>query len=127
MTQEQQALNNSIRDWGVKSVDALKQEFARLNIVHRKDSTTPTASRDSLNAKYKMTGGSIRRIGFAFPRHMVFVHKGVGRETPIGKVGTTNRKAKEWFVPVMDVKVEELADVIAETDADMVVNNFTIR
>lgn len=127
MNQEQQELNSAIRNWGAKSVSDLKAEFTRLQIVHRERSTSPIASQEALNTKYRMMGGSIRRIGFAFPRHMVFVHKGVGRETPIAKVGSTNRHAKEWFVPVMDKNIEDLANTIAEKDADMVINNFTIR
>ena len=58
---------------------------------------------------------------------MVFVHKGVGKGTPIGMVGSTNRKPKEWFNPVIDKRVELLADKVAEHSADIVVNNITIR
>lgn len=58
---------------------------------------------------------------------MVYVHKGVGRGTPIEKVGQTNRKAKEWFNPVIDRRIDELADVVAEELGAALINNLLIK
>ena len=58
---------------------------------------------------------------------MVFVHKGVGKGTPISRQGQTSRVAKEWFNPVMDKNIEDLADTLAEKQADLIVNNLEIR
>jgi hypothetical protein len=62
----------------------------------------------------------------------VFVHKGVGRGYQI-QSGMVHRVAKtkstevrhpaEWFNPVLDQALPELADKLAEINADAVVNS----
>jgi hypothetical protein len=58
---------------------------------------------------------------------MVYVHKGVGRGTPIEKVGQTKRKAKEWYNPVIDRRIDELGDIVAEELGAAIVNNLFIK
>ncbi len=58
---------------------------------------------------------------------MVYVHKGVGRGTPIEKVGTTSRKPKELFNPVIDRRIDELADIVAEELGAALINNLLIK
>lgn len=128
MFDEQKKLSQKVKSWSVETVSKLQQQFDRLNIIHRADSKSFKAAKDSLESKVRNNKeGVVSRVGFTFPRHMVFVHKGVGKGTPISKQGTTNRKAKEWFNDPMDKQVENLGDIVAESCGDMVVNNLKIK
>jgi hypothetical protein len=77
--------------------------------------------------------GLIFRVGFAFERHGVFVQKGVGRKYPITgpqpvkhPSGKT-RIAVDWFNEEMEKYVPELADKLAEINANMAVNATRMR
>jgi hypothetical protein len=58
---------------------------------------------------------------------MIYVHKGVGRGTTIDQVGSTNRVAKPWFNPVIERKIDELADIVAEEIGSEIINKLLIR
>lgn len=82
----------------------------------------------SIRSKTREQFGEIDTITFNFERHGVFVHKGVGRGYPIkGRGNIKNpsgktRNAVEWFNPVLDQTMPELANRIAEINADAVLN-----
>ena len=86
--------------------------------------------------------GIINRLGFSFPRHGIYIHKGAGegqggfigskwnylnkingveRDTGIvrhtnlkslGRQNEGNRRAYEWFDPVIRNRINELADIV---------------
>lgn len=114
-------MNQEIKSWTRETESQLKDKAKSLGIVHRVNSPSPKSSVNAITGKTNSKFGTINRVSFKFPRHMVFVHKGLGRDTPVSKAGTTNRKAKEWFEPVTDVQVEKLADIAAENLGDTVV------
>lgn len=75
--------------------------------------------------------GVIDRVTYTFERHGVFVHKGVGRGYQMqgGMVrrvakskSTTVRLPAEWFNPVLDQSLPELANKLAVINADAVLN-----
>jgi hypothetical protein len=86
---------------------------------------------NSINTKTRKDFGEIDTISFSFERHGVFVHKGVGRgykmssgvvtRTAKGPV-TILRKPVDWFNPVLDGYIPELADNIAKLNANAVLN-----
>ena len=73
--------------------------------------------------------GIIDRVTYTFERHGVFVHKGVGKGYQM-QGGTVRRIARsksravrqpaEWFNPVLDQSLPELADKLAGINADAV-------
>lgn len=75
---------------------------------------------------------TIVKVAFKFERHGVFVHKGVGRGYVAAGNGFVNRIAKghqlkprvavEWFNPVLDQYLPELADRLAVINADATLN-----
>jgi len=73
------------------------------------------------------------KIGFQFPRHGVFVEKGVGRGHPIGRVAQATaaakgrRNPKPWFNPVMEVTVPELANDLNLNIADEAMKHVSIK
>lgn len=110
----------------------------------------------SLRLKTAKWYGEVDKLSYHFVRHGVFVHKGVGRgyimqggvvvrgykpgkvlkaamvtanrsvPSKILKPGEVNRKPAEWFNPVVNENIEGLADMIAEMDADRMVNTTKI-
>jgi len=87
----------------------------------------------SINSKVGKDFGLTNYVGFSFERHGVFVHKGVGRgyqsnglgfvtRTAINPPKGQERIAVEWFNPVLDKYLPELADRIASINADAAVN-----
>lgn len=94
-----------------------------------------------LDDKYKVEPV---KVGVRFARHGVFLHYGAGRgyggrigsrwidrlghtketnKESLGKAGTGKRPIKDWFNPVLDSHIEELADIAANYCADMIVNS----
>lgn len=119
--------NKRITNWATKTKAQLIAEMQGLGIKHRKGSPSPKPAIQSIRQAIRKSGGLINRVGYKIPRHLVFVHKGVGRDTPIEKAGTTNRKAKPWFNPVIDKNMDELADIVAEEMGAAIVNNILIK
>ncbi len=90
----------------------------------------------SITSKTKRDYGEIDTISYSFERHGVFVHKGVGRgyEAQNGFVirtakgpKTNDRKPVEWFNPVLDAYIPELANEIAKINADAVLNTARVK
>lgn len=92
---------------------------------------------NSIKPSTKQSFGEIDTISFSFERHGIFVHKGVGRgweksgpvvvRTAKGKMTGGGRNVVEWFNPVIDRNAPELADRIAEVNADAVLNATKLR
>lgn len=120
-------INRVIRSWTKSNQKDLDAQWDKLNIKHRSTSKSTKSSRDQLKNAFSSRQGVIYKIGIKFPRHMIFVHKGVGNGTKAGEQGKSSRKEKPWFNPVVDKNIEDLADAVAEAAADMIVTNLRIR
>lgn len=111
--------------------------------------------RDNLFYRTRYSYGEIESVGYSFERHGVFVHKGVGRGyIMIGNTvvrgrrsgdsnnrskskerdamsviltGRVKRKPVDWFNKVIDKNVPELANKVAEMNADAAVNALRLR
>lgn len=104
----------------------------------------------SITSIPKQHYGITDRVAIKFERHGVFVHKGVGRgyemkagmvtRTPQNLIGILKNKRMtvhekinarssiarqpyEWFNPVLEQSLPELADKLAEINADAVLNS----
>jgi len=112
--------------------------------------------KDNLSYKPHYDYGQIDGIGYKFERHGVFVHKGVGRgyiivggivvrghkpsraEKEYAKAqnreaqniilsGPIRRQPADWFNIIMDQNVPELADKVAQMNAEAGVNALRLR
>lgn len=119
--------NGKIVGWSKEVLGKLRGRINDLGIRHAANSTSPKAAEKSLSIRTPKRDGLIHRVSYSMPRHMIFVHKGVGRGTPIGKAGTTNRKAKPWFNPVIEENIDDLADIVAEEMGSEIVNKLLIK
>jgi hypothetical protein len=139
--------NDAVNRWASMVVRYLRGSAN--TFVHGKDSAIERPGRqekvlaDSIYAKSRSSYGIIDRASFSFERHGVFVHKGVGRgyemkgvmvirtareeDDPARHVGAKHykiveRKPVDWFNPVLNQTLPELANKLAEINADAVVN-----
>lgn len=105
---------------------------AKSNVLRMTSSEIPSPKplADNLKTSTRKDSGEIYSVGFQFPRHGVFVHKGVGRgfEMQGGKVvrtakgvQTAVRKPKDWLNSEIDKGLPNLADKIVELKADAAV------
>jgi hypothetical protein len=118
-------VNKIIEEETKQCVADLKAEQRRLGMKHGPDPLTEIRTRISKNS------GIAVRVRIGFKRSGVFVHIGVGRGTTRAQVGSTNRKAKEWFNPIVekyaDKIVERLADEWAEMIFDIVCDKLKMK
>lgn len=77
-----------------------------------------------LKGRVKFRDGAPWRVSFTFPRHYVFLEKGVGRGRP---VGSNKAKPKPAINPAVGSNVDELADIAANGFADAAVSNLFIK
>jgi hypothetical protein len=119
--------NARIVGWSGDTLVKLRSEINTLGIRHAANSRSPKAAEKSLVARTPKRSGLIERVSYIMPRHMIYVHKGVGRGTRISEIGNTNRKAKPWFNPVIEANIDGLADIVAEEMGSAIINNILIR
>ena len=136
--------NEAVSKWSSMVQRRLRQSLQQFN--NGKNSTVQRPGRSermlrtSLFSKTKQNYGVIDRVSIQFERHGVFVHKGAGKGYKM-QGGTVIRTAKkpipiprprvavEWFNPILDQSLPELADKLADIGANAVVNatQMTIR
>lgn len=142
--------NTRVANWGSKTAMMLKFSVRNLTSKGKGDLVR------SLRMKARKYYGEIDRLTYSFDRHGVFFHKGVGRGhilqngtvvrgskpgavmkatamnsnraiRPMVLRGSVSRKPVEWFNPVLDTRVPNLADMITEMRADQLVRATAIK
>lgn len=73
----------------------------------------------SIGTNFKREFGQIYRINFRFARQGIFVEHGVGQR----RVG---RSPKPWLAPILDTALQELADLLIQRYADIIVGEIKI-
>ena len=140
--------NEIVRSWSADVQKKLKQsarQFTRgkSGMVTRK--TPGGGQRDedklvrSIRRRVMYKHGISQGCSFRIERHGVFVHKGVGRgyeivsgsmvvrRTAKSPPGDRIRTAKDWFNPIIEANVPQLADDVARVNADAAVNALRLR
>jgi hypothetical protein len=126
-TKAVEEFNSKIRAWGDKVRNALGPSISSAGIKGSK-------LMRSIRNTYKEEYGEIFRIGFAFAREGVFVHKGVGRGYVMkgGVVIKTsktigfNRKPKPWFNHIIETFIPELEQIIYGYTDTAIINSVRI-
>lgn len=124
-----ESLNEKTRQWRFATRRKIVEKMKELGIKHVKRSPSSKAASKSVSTREKKKFGVVERISYTFPKHMVFVHHGVGRGTKRNAANSfhTNRVPKDWFNSVLDEEVPRLADDITDEFADMSVNAIQIK
>ena len=138
-----QQFNKDVEQWAEQAKQALRLSIKSLvrRDIYLSDSLKANLYYDRKYAK------EVNRVGFSFVREGVYIHKGAGKgqggyiggrwidrfgrqqsraPESAGLQGTGNRKPIEWFNPVIDGKLTQLADIVAEYSATMQVNATNI-
>lgn len=80
--------------------------------------------------KYKQTYGMIDSIGFLVTKGGVMTRYGVGKGVTIDSArnnsSTIHRKQKDWYDPVLDQNVPDIASWLAAQNADALLNAIKI-
>ena len=110
--------NNAIEAQGLRLEAVMKSAAQQQGIQHRRNSPSAGDSVRKLKARFRQREGAINRIGYQFPRALIYTHTGAGkgqgglvgsrwqtryeetrRTNPrsLGKADTGNRKAKPFI------------------------------
>lgn len=123
MEQDIDELNNKIEGWNDKNFKDLISELDNLGVKHYKRSPNKIALKKVLKSAVLKRFGLVNRISYKMPRSAIFLHKGVSKGHPI----SNPRTAKEWYAPVVDKNIENLADIVADGGGNLIINNINIR
>ena len=125
MSKDFDKYNDEARGWARQTRRDLRNAVLQAGAVH-----TGELSR-SVRYGARRSFGVIHSLSFKFPRHGIFVEKGVGKGWPItGRTAMNSVKAriaKPWFNPVIDANIGKLADKLAGHSADIATENIKIR
>jgi hypothetical protein len=116
-------INEDIAGWDSGNKKDLISELNTLNVKHVKRSPNKIALQKALKSSIRKRNGLADKISYKMPRSAVFLHKGVGKGRPITNPG----QAKEWYSPVVDRNLDNLADIVAEGGGNLIINNLNIR
>lgn len=123
LPQDIDQFNDDIKAWNNKTYKGIIAEMDALGIEHRSYSRSPKPLQKSLTSKLRKQDGIVNRIGYQFPRHGIFVHKGVSR----GHGKANPRQRKEFLMPVVDKNFDELADIYLDGTGDLILNSLAIK
>lgn len=128
--------NDEVRDWTKNATKALKSSVKSLI-------KNDVLLSDSIIGVVKVKQKEVKRVSFLFEREGVYVHYGAGRgqggsvgstwynlkgekkktdPDSFGKMGKAPRTPIEWFDPVLDWEIPQLADIIADYSATLQMN-----
>ncbi len=135
--------NDDVAGWSSHTAKRLKANVRMLVKQDRllSESITPNLYYDN---KY---GKEVNRVGFSFAREGIYIHKGAGhgqggfsgsrwynihgeqKSTQLSslmKMGTGNRIPIEWFDPIIEQELPQLADLIADYSPTLHMDATTI-
>lgn len=127
--------NKSVRDWSDQSVSALRTSVKSLI---KRDVLLSDSIRGNIYYDNKY-GREAQRVGFSFAREGIFIHKGARRghggvigSSWLDRHGVRKHRSPlsagklsggiEWFDPVIERRIPQLADIVAEYSAHLQVN-----
>lgn len=137
------AFNKAVEKWADEVAGRLKI------VISARSTRIPKELHPNL---YTDNYGIINRVGFSFPRHGIYIHKGAGRgqggwigskweklkevngvtvgtgimrhtdPASLGKQGTGNRRAFQWFDPVIRVHIRRLEEITLQYFDTMIID-----
>jgi hypothetical protein len=134
----------NLQDWSDHLMSDLRSRVTSMGLVSEKK--TSVKLRDSFETYIKLDDEyhvEPVRVGIRFARHGVFLHYGAGtgyggkegsrwidrlgyshttNPKSLGKAGTGTRPARDWFNPVLEYHMKELADIASDYSLDMAVD-----
>jgi hypothetical protein len=116
-------MNADVSSWATETRKEVVSQMDELDIRHYPYSPNKVPLRKALKQRLVRRRDMINKISYTMPRSAVFVHKGVSRGHPI----SNPRKIKQFFNPVIDERIEKLADLVAEHSGNIIINALQIK
>lgn len=116
-------MNNEISTWKTKNQADLIAQIKKLGIKHTNFSPSPQPLTSAVKSKQSYRNGMINKIGIRMPKSAIFLHKGVGK----GRPATAPKGAKEWFNPVVEKNIDELGDIVANGQGNLIIKSLNIK
>lgn len=115
-------MNSNITGWANGTKSAVINELDALGVKHYPYSPNKVPLRKAIKQSLRKRFDTVDRISYKMPRSAIFLHKGVSR----GHGRSNPRQAKEWYNPIVDKRMDELADIVADGQGNMIVNNLNL-
>lgn len=137
--------NQKVQAWAKDAEADIKASASGYGINHRTNSPSTSASLPKVKGRLVYDGAAVRAVAFRFPRQLIYPHTGAGRGqggakgsrwytkdgiakrtagSSLGKSNSGRRKAKPFLNDALNRQVPILANIIAETSADIVTANL---
>jgi hypothetical protein len=104
----------------------LLRHLLRLGVKDRLRLQQEISLRTSLKEYVRRSNGEVVSVGYSFELHGIYLARGVGKGRPKGS-SAANKAAKDWLTPELDLLLDEIADLIADGYADIVVAELRIN
>lgn len=117
------SFNDKVTHWATESHTQLKDRLTALGVKRYSYSQNPRPLKQALRKKLRKKYDLINRISYKMPRSAVFLAKGVSKGHPI----SNPRKAKDWFNTVIDSRINELVEIVADETGNMIINAINIK
>ena len=132
--------NKDVQGWSIHTTRRLK---ANVRMMIDQDRNLSQSINPNVYYDNKYGVKEADRIGFSFAREGIYAHKGAGRgqggisgskwynrfgelkQTQLSsllKMGTGNRQPKQWFDPIIDQELPQLADLVADYSVTLFVD-----
>jgi len=144
--------NEAVKSWGSKGLGLIKSSGRSLNIQHRSNSPSSSDSLNKIKDRYgNDSSGVINRVSFTqINRSLIYTIVGAGKglggrkgsrwidrhgnnkrtaSASLGKLGSGSRQPKPFIDAVLDGQqgVEELGDIVANYQADAIIQSVILK
>jgi len=124
--ERREALEEEVRKWGRLTRQKLVERILSLNMHERAAVTMDKPLAKSVRSIFRKQSGDIEGVSFRFPRHGIFLERGVGKHRPVNSAAA-NKAAKPWISTTLPSATEQLADILAKEYADLVAEDVQIN
>jgi len=115
-----------VRAWSNVTAKKMRYRIASLTLDERIRLSQSLRLESSVKGRVNSRNLELERVSFRFLRHGIFLERGVGRGRPANSAAA-RRAAKPWIKPILDMEIDELADIISEEYADIGASLIVIK
>jgi len=115
-------LEKALKNFGADTRAQLRAQLALLGLNEQVESRASSRLGDrlydSVTRSMRKRSGSLEGVSISFVRQGIFIERGVGKNRPVGS-RAANHSMQEWLFPVLEGRVEKLADLLEQHYADV--------